>query len=57
MGPTRLVASPGFWSLLLETRRRVLDLEIGAMTGPPSLRLIESHISGNLAEKLLGVSD
>lgn len=57
MGPSRLVASPGFWSLLLETRRWVLDLELGAMTGPPSLRLIKSHISGNLAEKLLWISD
>lgn len=51
-GAGRFVAAPGFCSFLLEDRFRALDLTGDTITGPPSLRLIASHRSGNRAEKL-----
>lgn len=55
MGVGRFVAAPGFCSRLLGTRFRPRDLDEGAITGPPSLRLIESHTSGSRAEKLVAM--
>lgn len=50
----RLAAAPGFASDLLDELDDGLALGFGGamMTGPPSLRLIESQISGSRAAKL-----
>ena len=48
------LAEPGL-GLVFSADSSFFDLTLaegGAMTGPPSFRLIESHCSGNLAEKL-----
>lgn len=55
-GTGRLAEEPGL-GLDFTTTSVFLDFifaDGGALTGPPSLRLIESHCSGNRAEKLQG---
>lgn len=49
----RLATEPGLGERLLEERRRALGLDGFTITGPPNLRLIESHSSGSLCEKLV----
>lgn len=55
-GAGRWAAAPGFCSRLLAERLDDFDFGGDTMTGPPSLRLIESHSSGKRAEKLFHVS-
>ncbi len=50
----RFVAAPGFWNGLFAGTDDFLAWGLGeAMTGPPNLRVSETHSSGKRAEKLL----
>lgn len=51
-GAGRFAAAPGFWSFLLGGPLTAFELGGDRMTGPPNLRLTESHSSGKRAEKL-----
>lgn len=47
-----MATAPGLGERLLDGRFRTFGLVGFTMTGPPNLRLIESHSSGSLWEKL-----